>query len=123
MNVLKDYLQLIVSAVTLMSVIFGMLKVFNRQEQVWRNQEQSVQDMDKRLAVAEKTIAELKGLYTDVTAIRVAVTELGRDMEREMERVRNRLDRFLDAQAVVTANRGTAVVIGPAAPDRGTGAV
>ena len=82
---LRAWVQTVFSFVSLLLIIWGILKVFSRNEMEWR-------DRERRLSSMESEIATLKGLTPDVAAIRVLLKE----MNAEMSRIRDRLDRFVD---------------------------
>jgi hypothetical protein len=88
MDQFRDWVQLIVPSLNLFLILFGVVKVFNRNEQEWK-------DKERRLAVTESNISNLQAFGLDIAAMKTKLAEIG----SELERVRNRLDKFLDMHA------------------------
>jgi hypothetical protein len=94
MHTWLDYVQIVVPSANLFLILFGILKVFNRNETEWREKEH-------RLATVEADVATLKVISVDLAAIKVSVC----DLTKEIIRVRDRLDRFLDSDVNTPARR------------------
>lgn len=73
------------SIITSGAVIFGMVKVVNRNNEEWR-------DREIRLIAIEKEIADQRKDSREVIALGAQLER----MESEIKRVRDRLDQFLD---------------------------
>lgn len=85
---LREWLQAIVPTFNLLLILWGIYKVVRRNEEEWREKE-------RRLATAEANIAALQADSVKMAAVLVKLDEFG----KEIERMRNRLDRFLDTEA------------------------
>jgi hypothetical protein len=80
--------NLIVGTITIITIFYGVFKIVNRNEREWQQRED-------RLIEAEKAIVALQADVKILTGIDVQIKE----MKAEIERMRNRLDRFLDMQS------------------------
>lgn len=87
---IREWIQAASSMVSLLLIVFGLFKVFNRQESEWKEKE-------RRLTVVETDVKVMKDIGMDVVAIRTKMSEI----VGEITRVRDRLDSFLDAKGRV----------------------
>jgi hypothetical protein len=86
---LLQWFQIALSALSLAGILFGVVKVLNRNNEEWRERE-------RRFVAIEQEIAEMRKEGKEIIAVGA---QLGQ-VEKEMERVRDRLDRFLDMHTV-----------------------
>jgi len=87
MTIIQVWLAIILQIITLATIIISIIKVINRIEREWNQREE-------RLIAAEKAIKVLETDTRMITAVDVRLA----DMFKEIERMRNRLDSFLDLQ-------------------------
>ena len=84
----KDWLQLALSCLTLLTVIFSAIKIINKNEREWILR-------DAKLNELESDVKELKGEVSQMLAVETSLS----DISKEVVRMRDRLDRFLDVQS------------------------
>jgi hypothetical protein len=87
MPVFQSWLSVALSAATLFSLLFAAGRVIKKQEREWGQNEDRLLDLEKNVRTL---LADSKQL----TAISAKLEDIG----AEIERVRNRLDRFLDTK-------------------------
>jgi hypothetical protein len=87
MNVILQWLQLILSFLGLCGIVFGVFKVVNRNNEEWR-------DRERRLVAIEQEVSEIRSEGRAIIALGTQIS----DLREEMKRIRDRLDAFLDAQ-------------------------
>ena len=85
-----QWLQAVLSAMSLVAIIYGVFKVVNRNNEEWRERE-------RRLVSVETEITEMRKEGKEIIAIGAQLQRL----EEEMKRVRDRLDQFLDSRGNV----------------------
>jgi hypothetical protein len=78
-------LTLVLQAVTLVSIFYSIFKIVNRNTEEWRQRESRMQLLE----------TDVRSLNTYSATIVKVDTKLG-ELTTEIERVRNRLDAFLD---------------------------
>ena len=81
-------LQIILSGLTLLGILLGGWKVIGIAERGVEDHRGRIGQLEANMANLHLNLLQLGSLSTEV-----------RDMHSEIERMRNRLDRFLDAQA------------------------
>jgi biopolymer transport protein ExbB/TolQ len=84
-----QWFQIVLSALSLAGILFGVVKVLNRNNEEWRERE-------RRFVAIEQEVSEMRREGKEIIAIGAQLARV----EKEMERVRDRLDRFLDLHAV-----------------------
>jgi len=85
---IKEYVQLALSGLTLVGVLFGAFRVVNIAQK-------GVDAHENRIQTLEAKMGAIETLTVQVTALTASFAEV----TKEMERMRNRLDRFLDTQS------------------------
>jgi hypothetical protein len=85
-TVLLQWFQLAVAIVTLAGLAFSAMKIFNRNSDEWR-------DRERRLVGMEDEVKEMRTENRQILAFGSQLSEL----KNEMERVRDRMDQFLDS--------------------------
>jgi hypothetical protein len=83
----RDYLIIVLQLVSLVTVIFSAVKIINRNVREWEVRE-------LRLAAIERELDQMRVAIRDFSGVPVKLN----DIAGEIERLRNRLDRFLDVQ-------------------------
>jgi hypothetical protein len=89
-------LQLVLAALTLIGVVYGALSIISRNRQEWLKRENEEERRDGRINALETEMSEMRKDARDIIAIGAVLGGL----QKEIERLRNRLDSFLDAYAV-----------------------
>ena len=92
---IRDWIQVVLSSCTFLAVIVAGIKVINIAQKGIESHERRIIDLEQKQMLYE--------------AIGTHVTALSAKMEvilQEMERMRNRLDRFLDTQSNSVGGRG-----------------
>lgn len=84
----KDWLSNAIGLTTLLTILFAVIKVVNTAQR-------GVNSHEDRLVAVEEQVAKLSLNMVQVAAVSVKID----DMKGEIERMRNRLDRFLDVQS------------------------
>ena len=87
-----QWLQIILSIISLVVIFYGVFKVVNRNNEEWR-------DRERRIAAIETELAEMRKESTAIIALGVQFTALSSQFStlvEEMKRIRDRLDTFLD---------------------------
>ena len=88
MNPAREWIGLVLQAVTLLTVLFSAIKVVNRNQREWEKHE-------NRVDLLEREVSSLVNGNECLIAVEAKLVEIG----SEMSRVRDRLDRFLDTQS------------------------
>jgi len=83
----RDWLIVVLQVISLFTVIFSAVKIINRNVREWEVRE-------LRLMAIEKELDQMRTAIRDFSWVPVKLN----DISGEIERLRNRLDRFLDAQ-------------------------
>ena len=83
----RDWLIIVLQLVSLFTVVFSAIKVVNRNTREW-----DVREL--RLMAIEKEQEQMRVAIRDFLGVPVKLNDIG----SEIERLRNRLDRFLDTQ-------------------------
>jgi hypothetical protein len=78
-------LVLVLQAATLISILFSAVKVINRNIDEWRQRETRMAAVEQRLTEVERDAKLILSIIPKID-----------DMVKEIERMRNRLDLFLD---------------------------
>ena len=89
-----QWLQIGLSMFSLAAILFGVIKVLNRNNEEWRERE-------RRFVAIEQEVAEMRRESKEIIAIGAQLERV----EKEIQRVRDRLDRFLDFQQGVGGPR------------------
>lgn len=87
MTDLKDWMTVFAQFLNTFAILYGILRVVTRIEK-------ENDDKSNRLIAAERAISTLQQAQSSFSAILTKVDDLG----KEMERIRDRLDKFLDRQ-------------------------
>jgi uncharacterized protein YoxC len=87
-NEIRSWAQVIIAAATLITIIWGLAKVVNVAEK-------KVEELDRRVTRLEESHASIENLTVQVASLAGKSDAI----VAEVERVRNRLDRFLDTQS------------------------
>lgn len=82
---MKDYLIIALQVLSLFTIVFSALKVINRNIDEWKAREM-------RLAHIESELSDMRQVSRDIAGLNVRLS----DIASEIERMRSRLDRFLD---------------------------
>jgi biopolymer transport protein ExbB/TolQ len=85
MLLIKDWIQLVLSCLTLFAVVYSAMKVINRNQKEWEENE-------RRLTSLELDVAEMRKETKQIVGVEAKLD----DLTREIQRVRDRLDGFLD---------------------------
>jgi uncharacterized membrane protein YcjF (UPF0283 family) len=91
-----QWLQLILTTFTCIGVIYGVVNIVSRNKREWEKRENEEERRDSRIEALEKEMADIRKDGREIIAIGATLGSL----QKEIERVRNRLDSFLDAYAV-----------------------
>jgi len=91
-----QWLQLALTALTLLGVVYGIFNIISRNKQEWQRREMEEERRDGRIDALAKEMAEIRKDARDIIAMGATLNGL----QKEIERLRNRLDSFLDAYAV-----------------------
>ena len=83
----RDWLIIALQVISLFTVIFSAVKIINRNVREWDMRE-------LRLLAIEKELDQMRTAVKDFSGVPVKLN----DIAAEIERLRNRLDRFLDVQ-------------------------
>ena len=89
---LLQWLQILLSVISLVVIFYGVFKVVNRNNEEWR-------DRERRITAIEAELAEMRKESTAIIALGVQFTALSSQFStlvEEMKRIRDRLDTFLD---------------------------
>jgi len=84
-TVVSTILVLVLQAATLISILFSAVKVINRNIDEWRQRETRMAAVEQRLTEVERDAKLILSIIPKID-----------DMVKEIERMRNRLDLFLD---------------------------
>lgn len=90
MGEIREWSQIALSLATLMSILWGILKVVSVAEK-------KIDDLDRRVFTLEESRLSIDSVVINVASLSGKVDGI----IVEIERVRNRLDRFLDTQSSV----------------------
>ena len=82
---MSTILVLVLQAATLISILFSAVKVINRNIDEWRQRETRMAAVEQRLTEVERDAKLILSIIPKID-----------DMVKEIERMRNRLDLFLD---------------------------
>ena len=91
-SALLQWLQILLSLISVIVIFYGVFKVVNRNNEEWRERE-------RRLSAIEMEMIEMRKEGKEIIGLGERFVSLGDGMNRledEMKRVRNRLDKFLD---------------------------
>ena len=83
-----QWLQIAISSATLLAMVLGALKVVHVAEKGVDGHEKRIVNLETQSAAQNMSSSKLGSMETKVD-----------DMCKEIERMRNRLDQFLDSQA------------------------
>jgi hypothetical protein len=83
----RDWLIIILQVVSLFTVIFSAIKIINRNVREWEVREMRLMAIERELDQMRISIKDFSGMPVKLN-----------DIASEIERLRNRLDRFLDVQ-------------------------
>lgn len=95
MSFIHDWIGVILQLLTLCTIVISALKVIDRNIDEWKNREQRLSLIEQRLTKMESELDAMRNMGRDISAILAKQT----DTATEIERLRNRLDRFLDARS------------------------
>ena len=84
-SAILQWLQIVLSLISVLVIIFGIFKVVNRNNEEWRERE-------RRLVAIEEELSEIRKEGKEIIAMGAQFVLL----TEEMKRVRDRLDLFLD---------------------------
>jgi hypothetical protein len=84
---LKEYLIILLQLITILGIVFSAIKIVNRNIAEWQMKE-------VRMQAIERELSELRSAHLAIAALSTKLT----DIVAEIERLRTRLDRFLDMQ-------------------------
>lgn len=85
----RDWLIIALQLISLFTVVFSAVKIINRNVREW-----DVREL--RMLSIEKELDEMRTAIRNFSGVPVKLN----DIAAEIERLRNRLDRFLDVQGV-----------------------
>lgn len=83
-----QWMQLIISCVTLVTIIIGVVKMVYVTAKGVIERENRLRSVEGQVGAISQTMGKINSLEAKMD-----------DMRQELERMRNRLDRFLDIQA------------------------
>lgn len=85
---IKEYLIILLQLLTILGIVFSAVKIVNRNVAEWQMKE-------TRMQAIERELSELRSAHLSIASLSTKMT----DIVAEIERLRTRLDRFLDTQA------------------------
>jgi len=83
----RDWLIILLQVISLFTVVFSAVKIINRNVREWEVRELRLMAIEKELDAMRVAIRDFSGMPVKLN-----------DISSEIERLRNRLDRFLDVQ-------------------------
>ena len=96
MSFIHDWIGVILQLLTLGAIAISAIKVIDRNIDEWKTREQRLSLIEQRLTKMETELDAMRNMGRDIASILAKQT----DTATEIERLRNRLDRFLDARGV-----------------------
>ena len=90
------WLAAIVPSVNLLVLLIAAVRFSNRQEREWSQREERVIALEKDVASLRAKTDIIGTVSTQLIDVKAEVERMRANLKIELERVRNRLDRFLD---------------------------
>jgi hypothetical protein len=95
---IRDWIQLVLSASTLIAIILGVIKVVNIAQKKVEETDTRVSTLEARVHKIEEGHLALEANTVEIANLSGKIETMNTSMKAEIERVRDRLDRFLDSK-------------------------
>ena len=89
MNIAQGWITMVTSLMTLIVMLYGIIKIVNKNEREWIQRDDKLSIIDKDVSVLKSKMELLIGIDTKMS-----------EMKEEVTRMRNRLDTFLDTRTM-----------------------